>query len=110
VSTSIKRIRRRPVLGGLINEYHEPGERPGQPRAEFWKPTPNLGAGQSSDGQHRHVGDDLAACYAFFVALGLELEGEAQSRAARWNRIVGLEGVRSDIAMMRTPDATDGSS
>src|SRR5262245_882394 len=54
-----------------------------------------------------HVGinvTDLAAAKAFFIELGLELEGE-QTVEGRWvDRIVGLDGVRSDIAMMRTPD------
>ena len=50
------------------------------------------------------VVDDLEAALAFFVELGMELEGTAQI-AGRWaDRTVGLDGVRSDIAMMRTPD------
>jgi len=52
-----------------------------------------------------HVGivvDDLAAATAFFVELGLELQGEGQ--VERVDRVVGLEGVRSEIAMMETPD------
>jgi catechol 2,3-dioxygenase-like lactoylglutathione lyase family enzyme len=49
------------------------------------------------------VVDDLAAA-TFFVELGLELEGEA-ALEGRWvDRIVGLDGVRADIAMVRTPD------
>ena len=54
-----------------------------------------------------HVGinvGDLAAAVEFFVALGLELEGEAQVEGASVDRVVGLEGVRTDIAMLRTPD------
>jgi catechol 2,3-dioxygenase-like lactoylglutathione lyase family enzyme len=50
------------------------------------------------------VVDDLAAATAFFVELGLELEGEATVEGRAVDRINGLEGVRSDIAMMRTPD------
>ncbi|HEX6343826.1 VOC family protein [Umezawaea sp.] len=50
------------------------------------------------------VVDDLAAAVAFFVELGLELEGEATVEGGEVDRLVGLEGVRSDIAMMRTPD------
>ena len=50
------------------------------------------------------VVDDLRAAVAFFVELGLELEGEATVEGRWVDRIVGLEGVRSDIAMMRTPD------
>lgn len=50
------------------------------------------------------VVDDLAAAVAFFKALGLELEGEAQVKGPEVDRLVGLDGVVSDIAMMRTPD------
>lgn len=50
------------------------------------------------------VVDDLAAAKAFFTELGLELEGEATVEGSAVDRLVGLEGVRSDIAMMRTPD------
>src|SRR5687767_3795946 len=50
------------------------------------------------------VVDDLAAAKAFFAALGLELEGEATVEGSAVDRLVGLEEVRSDIAMMRTPD------
>jgi catechol 2,3-dioxygenase-like lactoylglutathione lyase family enzyme len=54
-----------------------------------------------------HVGivvDDLAAATAFFVELGLRLQGEAQVEGDWVDRVVGLEGVRADIAMMETPD------
>ena len=54
-----------------------------------------------------HVGivvDDLAAAMAFFVELGLELEGEAPVEGRWVDRVVGLEGVRADTAVMRTPD------
>jgi catechol 2,3-dioxygenase-like lactoylglutathione lyase family enzyme len=50
------------------------------------------------------VVDDLAAAIAFFVELGLELEGEAPVEGRWVDRVVGLEGVRVDVAMMRTPD------
>jgi catechol 2,3-dioxygenase-like lactoylglutathione lyase family enzyme len=50
------------------------------------------------------VVDDLKGAIAFFVELGLELEGEATVEGPLVDRIVGLDGVRSDIAMMRTPD------
>jgi catechol 2,3-dioxygenase-like lactoylglutathione lyase family enzyme len=50
------------------------------------------------------VVDDLQAAIAFFVELGLELEGEATVEGRWVDRIVGLAGVRSDIAMLRTPD------
>ena len=50
------------------------------------------------------VVDDLAAAIAFFVELGLELEGEATVEGRSVDRLVGLDGVRSEIAMMRAPD------
>jgi catechol 2,3-dioxygenase-like lactoylglutathione lyase family enzyme len=50
------------------------------------------------------VVDDLEAAKAFFVQLGMELEGEATVEGPWVDRVVGLDGVRSDIAMMRTPD------
>ena len=56
------------------------------------------------------VVDDLKAAISFFVELGLELEGETTVEGRWVDRIVGLDGVRSDIAMMRTPTATAGSS
>jgi catechol 2,3-dioxygenase-like lactoylglutathione lyase family enzyme len=54
-----------------------------------------------------HVGivvDDLADATAFFVELGLELQGEWSAEGGWVDRIVGLEGVRTDCAMMATPD------
>ncbi|MFF3290373.1 VOC family protein [Streptomyces sp. NPDC003023] len=50
------------------------------------------------------VVDDLAAAVAFFTELGMELEGEARIEGVCADRMVGLDGVRSAIAMMRTPD------
>ena len=50
------------------------------------------------------VVDDLKAAIAFFAELGLELEGETTVEGEWVDRVVGLDGVRSDIAMMRTPD------
>src|SRR5947208_16641799 len=50
------------------------------------------------------VVDDLKAAIAFFAELGLELEGETTVEGPSVDRVVGLDGVRSDIAMMRTPD------
>lgn len=54
-----------------------------------------------------HVGivvDDLPAAIAFFVELGLKLQGEGSVEGDWVDRIVGLDGVRSDIAMMEEPD------
>jgi len=50
------------------------------------------------------VVDDLQAAIGFFAELGLELEGEGTVEGEWVDRVVGLDGVRSDIAMMRTPD------
>jgi len=50
------------------------------------------------------VVEDLAAAVAFFVELGLELEGETAVEGEWVDRLVGLDGVRADIAFMRTPD------
>src|SRR6185369_3589364 len=50
------------------------------------------------------VVDDLAAAVAFFKELGLELEGEARVEGRSVDRLIALDGVLSDIAMMRTPD------
>jgi catechol 2,3-dioxygenase-like lactoylglutathione lyase family enzyme len=50
------------------------------------------------------VVEDLEAAKAFFVELGMELEGEDTVEGPWVDRIVGLENVRSEIAMMRTPD------
>ena len=54
-----------------------------------------------------HVGvvvDDLKAAIAFFVELGMELEGEAPVEGRWVDRVSGLDNVRVDITMMRTPD------
>src|SRR4051794_9135322 len=54
-----------------------------------------------------HVGivvDDLAAATAFFAEIGLEIQGEGQVGGDPVDRIVGLEGIRADLAMMATPD------
>ena len=50
------------------------------------------------------VVDDLAAAIAFFVELGLELEGETTVEGSSVDRLVGLDDVRTAIALMRTPD------
>jgi catechol 2,3-dioxygenase-like lactoylglutathione lyase family enzyme len=50
------------------------------------------------------VVDDLEAAKAFFAELGMELEGEATNEGPYVDQVVGLKDVRSDLAMMRTPD------
>ena len=54
-----------------------------------------------------HVGivvEDLAEAIAFFVELGLELQGETPVEGDWVDRIVGLEGVRAQIVFLQTPD------
>ena len=58
-----------------------------------------------------HVGvvvDDLEAAIAFFSELGLELEGETTVEGRWVDRVCGLDDVRADIAMMRTPHGHGG--
>jgi catechol 2,3-dioxygenase-like lactoylglutathione lyase family enzyme len=50
------------------------------------------------------VVEDLEAAKAFFLELGLELDGETQVEGPWVDRTIGLDGVHADIAMMRTPD------
>ena len=54
-----------------------------------------------------HIGivvNDLAAATKFFVELGLELQGEAPVEGRWVDRVVGLDGVRAEIALLQTPD------
>ena len=50
------------------------------------------------------VVEDLEAAKAFFAELGMELEGETQVQGPMVDKTVGLNDVRADITMMRTPD------
>ena len=50
------------------------------------------------------VVDDLAGAVAFFTALDMTIAGEAPIEGQWVDRINGIEGVRVDIVMMRTPD------
>lgn len=47
---------------------------------------------------------DLDGAVAFFTELGLELDGRMTVEGEWSDRIVGLDGQRVDVAMMRTPD------
>lgn len=49
------------------------------------------------------VVEDMAAAKAFFAELGLELEGEVLMEEPGAGRLVGLDDIRCDIAMMRVP-------
>jgi catechol 2,3-dioxygenase-like lactoylglutathione lyase family enzyme len=50
------------------------------------------------------VVDDLAAATAFFVELGLKVLLESTVEGGWVDRVVALEGVRVDVAMVETPD------
>ena len=54
-----------------------------------------------------HVGiivDDLDAAVDFFVELGLEVEGKTFLEGEWMDQVLGLTGVQSDVAVVRTPD------
>jgi catechol 2,3-dioxygenase-like lactoylglutathione lyase family enzyme len=54
-----------------------------------------------------HVGvvvEDLEAAIEFFVQLGFELQERGSVEGRPVDRIVGLEGVRSELAFVATPD------
>src|SRR5437763_14401610 len=50
------------------------------------------------------VVDDLEAAKAFFIELGLTLEGEQTVEGPLVGKLIGLRDVRATLAMMRTPD------
>jgi len=50
------------------------------------------------------VVDDLDAVKAFFLELGLELEGETTVDGPSVDRLVGLQNVRATLTTLRTPD------
>jgi catechol 2,3-dioxygenase-like lactoylglutathione lyase family enzyme len=51
------------------------------------------------------VVDDLDAAVAFFVELGMELEGGPSVVEGEWvDRVAGLAAVRVEVAFVRTPD------
>ena len=74
-----------------MNDTNQPGPHPGR------------GTIQRMDNVAIVV-DDLAAAMAFFVELGLELEGEATVEGPSVDRLIGLQNVRATLALMRTPD------
>ena len=49
------------------------------------------------------VVDDLEAAKAFFIELGLTLEGEQTVEGPLVGRLIGLKDVRATLAMMRAP-------
>ena len=50
------------------------------------------------------VVDDLEAAKAFFIELGLKLEGETAVEGPAVGKLIGLKDVRATLAMLRTPD------
>ncbi|MEA2530674.1 MAG: hypothetical protein QOG89_2318 [Thermomicrobiales bacterium] len=50
------------------------------------------------------VVENLEAVKAFFVELGMELEGETTVEGPSVDRLIGLQNVRATLALMRTPD------
>ena len=54
------------------------------------------------------VVEDLEAAKAFFIELGMRLEGETTIEGPWADRVVGLKNVRSEIAMLRMPDGHGG--
>src|SRR6187455_23881 len=50
------------------------------------------------------VVDDLEGAKAFFIELGLRLEGETTVEGPLVGKLIGLKDVRATLAMMRTPD------
>src|SRR3954449_5376154 len=50
------------------------------------------------------VVDDLEATKAFFIELGLKLEGETTVEGPLVGALIGLKDVRATLPMMRTPD------
>ena len=48
--------------------------------------------------------EDMEAAKAFFTELGMEVEGETTVEGPWAGRVIGLDDVRADITMMRTPD------
>jgi catechol 2,3-dioxygenase-like lactoylglutathione lyase family enzyme len=53
-----------------------------------------------------HIGvvvDDLEAATEFFLDIGLELDGEGSIEGEWVGKIIGLEGVHTDVVYVRTP-------
>ncbi|MBC7813314.1 MAG: VOC family protein [Burkholderiales bacterium] len=54
-----------------------------------------------------HIGinvNDYAAAKAFFLDLGFEVEGEAESESEWLDTIIGLTGAKTKFAMLKTPE------
>jgi catechol 2,3-dioxygenase-like lactoylglutathione lyase family enzyme len=54
------------------------------------------------------VVDDLETVKAFFIALGLRLEGETTVEGPLVGSLIGLKDVRATLVMLRPPDGHGG--
>jgi catechol 2,3-dioxygenase-like lactoylglutathione lyase family enzyme len=54
------------------------------------------------------VVEDLEAAKAFFIELGMVLQMEMPIEGRWVDRCIGIDGARSEIAMLRTPDGHGG--
>ena len=54
------------------------------------------------------VVDDLEAVKAFFIELGMSLEGETTVEGPQVGALIGLTDVKATLAMLRTPDGHGG--
>lgn len=50
------------------------------------------------------VVEDLEAAIAFFIELGMELEGRMEIEGEWADRVIGIDGARDQIATLKTPD------
>lgn len=50
------------------------------------------------------VVEDMDTVIGFFVEIGMELEGRGPAEGRWVEDIIGIEGVRQEVAMLRTPD------
>jgi catechol 2,3-dioxygenase-like lactoylglutathione lyase family enzyme len=50
------------------------------------------------------VVEDLEAAIAFFIELGMELEGRMEVEGEWVDRVIGIDGAKDEIATLRTPD------
>ncbi|MFI6478329.1 VOC family protein [Nonomuraea sp. NPDC050663] len=50
------------------------------------------------------VVEDLDAVIAFFVEIGMEVEGRGPAEGRWVERVIALDGVRQEVAMLKTPD------
>jgi catechol 2,3-dioxygenase-like lactoylglutathione lyase family enzyme len=54
-----------------------------------------------------HIGvvvDDLAAAKAFFLDFGFTVQGEAEEQSELLDKVVGLQGAKSQIIFLQAPD------